>query len=238
MADAWNLGWKLATVLRGTAKPELLHTYSSERQKGRPGTHRLRPQVRPDVQRPTERDLGHRGRRGRSRGLPPPLRPAGPLHRGRRDPVRPIDDHRRNGPPAPGEGFPGRDALPLRPGRPAGRRQAHAPGPRRPGRRRLASLPLRRPPRPGQPGLPGPAAVRLPRLGEVPDHPVHARRCRARLGDRRPRRFPAGASRPGGQFAASSPAAQEGQVRPDRLREGVLPRPRGWRCLRPARYRP
>ena len=32
MADAWNLGWKLATVLRGTAKPELLHTYSSERQ--------------------------------------------------------------------------------------------------------------------------------------------------------------------------------------------------------------
>jgi phenol 2-monooxygenase (NADPH) len=33
MADAWNLGWKLADVLRGTAKPELLHTYSSERQK-------------------------------------------------------------------------------------------------------------------------------------------------------------------------------------------------------------
>jgi phenol 2-monooxygenase len=32
MADAWNLGWKLAAVLRGTAQPELLHTYSSERQ--------------------------------------------------------------------------------------------------------------------------------------------------------------------------------------------------------------
>ena len=32
MADAWNLGWKLAAVLRGTATPELLHTYSSERQ--------------------------------------------------------------------------------------------------------------------------------------------------------------------------------------------------------------
>ncbi len=28
MADAWNLGWKLASVLGGTAKPELLHTYS------------------------------------------------------------------------------------------------------------------------------------------------------------------------------------------------------------------
>lgn len=32
MADAWNLGWKLASVLSGTAKPELLHTYSEERQ--------------------------------------------------------------------------------------------------------------------------------------------------------------------------------------------------------------
>lgn len=33
MADTWNLGWKLAAVLRGTAKPELLHTYSAERQR-------------------------------------------------------------------------------------------------------------------------------------------------------------------------------------------------------------
>ncbi len=32
MADAFNLGWKLAAVLRGTARPELLHTYSEERQ--------------------------------------------------------------------------------------------------------------------------------------------------------------------------------------------------------------
>src|SRR5205085_3344713 len=32
MADAWNLGWKLAAVLTGTARPELLHTYSQERQ--------------------------------------------------------------------------------------------------------------------------------------------------------------------------------------------------------------
>jgi phenol 2-monooxygenase len=32
MADAWNLGWKLAAVLHGTARPELLHTYTAERQ--------------------------------------------------------------------------------------------------------------------------------------------------------------------------------------------------------------
>jgi phenol 2-monooxygenase (NADPH) len=31
MADAWNLGWKLGSVLRGQARPELLHTYSEER---------------------------------------------------------------------------------------------------------------------------------------------------------------------------------------------------------------
>ena len=31
MADAWNLGWKLAAVLRGQARPELLRTYSAER---------------------------------------------------------------------------------------------------------------------------------------------------------------------------------------------------------------
>jgi phenol 2-monooxygenase (NADPH) len=32
MNDTWNLGWKLGTVLSGTARPELLHTYSGERQ--------------------------------------------------------------------------------------------------------------------------------------------------------------------------------------------------------------
>ncbi len=32
MADAWNLGWKLGAVLRGRAKPQLLGTYSTERQ--------------------------------------------------------------------------------------------------------------------------------------------------------------------------------------------------------------
>jgi phenol 2-monooxygenase len=33
MADAWNLGWKLGAVLRGTARPQLLATYSEERQR-------------------------------------------------------------------------------------------------------------------------------------------------------------------------------------------------------------
>ncbi len=33
MRDSFNLGWKLAAVLRGQAKPELLHTYTAERQR-------------------------------------------------------------------------------------------------------------------------------------------------------------------------------------------------------------
>lgn len=32
MGDAFNLGWKLAAVLRGQAPPELLHSYTAERQ--------------------------------------------------------------------------------------------------------------------------------------------------------------------------------------------------------------
>jgi 2-polyprenyl-6-methoxyphenol hydroxylase-like FAD-dependent oxidoreductase len=31
MRDAFNLGWKLSAVLRGQSRPEILHTYSSER---------------------------------------------------------------------------------------------------------------------------------------------------------------------------------------------------------------
>ncbi|MCD2198147.1 FAD-dependent monooxygenase [Actinomycetospora endophytica] len=33
MADAWNLGWKLGAVLRGRSRPELLRTYTAERQR-------------------------------------------------------------------------------------------------------------------------------------------------------------------------------------------------------------
>jgi phenol 2-monooxygenase len=32
MGDSFNLGWKLASVLRGRASPQILHTYSAERQ--------------------------------------------------------------------------------------------------------------------------------------------------------------------------------------------------------------
>lgn len=43
MQDAFNLGWKLAAVLRGLADESLLHTYSAERQAVAQDPHRLRP---------------------------------------------------------------------------------------------------------------------------------------------------------------------------------------------------
>ena len=160
MADTWNLGWKLAGVLRGTASPELLHTYSDERQKI---AQQLIDFDREFSKMFSAHPTGLRRRRRRGRrpgGVPAVLHHPGPLHGGRRDPVRAVDDHRRADVPAPRGGFPGRDALPLRPGRPAGRRQAGPPRPRRPGRRRLAALRLRRPQRPDERGLPLPGAVR------------------------------------------------------------------------------
>ena len=58
MNDTWNLGWKLASVLRGPgqtgAAAHLLRRAAEDRQ----AAHRFRPRVRQDVQRPP-----HRGRR-------------------------------------------------------------------------------------------------------------------------------------------------------------------------------
>ena len=51
MQDGFNLGWKLASVLRGRCPPQLLHTYSAERQARRQGADRLRPRMGQDVQR-------------------------------------------------------------------------------------------------------------------------------------------------------------------------------------------
>ena len=121
--------------------------------------------------------------------------------------TRPSMITRRAVVPAPRGGLPGRDALPLRPGRPAGRRQAGPPRPRRPGGRRLAALRLRRPQRPDEHAIAPPRAVHVPGVGRVPDQAVHPGRGRPRLGDRRPRRLPAGPPRPRRRRDAVGPAA-------------------------------
>ena len=139
MNDTWNLGWKLGAVLRGTAKPELLHTYSEERQKiAKQLIDFDREFAKMFSAHPTESGGEHEGRGCRPGGVPAVLHHARPLHRRSRDQIRPVDDHRRGDVPAPRGGLPGRDALPLCPGHPAGRRQTGPPRPRRPGGRRLA----------------------------------------------------------------------------------------------------
>ena len=45
MQDGFNLGWKLASVLRKRCAPHLLHTYSAERQADRQGADRLRSRM-------------------------------------------------------------------------------------------------------------------------------------------------------------------------------------------------
>ena len=55
MQDAFNLGWKLASVLLRRARPQLLRTYSRRAPGRRPGADRLRPQVGENVQRAAER---------------------------------------------------------------------------------------------------------------------------------------------------------------------------------------
>ena len=136
MADAWNLGWKLGAVLRGTARPELLRTYSTERQ--------AVAQELIDFDREFSALFS-----GRAEAVDPEefqryFVAAGPLHRRGRDALRAVDDHRGADAPAPRGGLPGRDALPLRAGPAARRRQARPARPRRPRGRRLAALRLRR----------------------------------------------------------------------------------------------
>ncbi len=143
MADAWNLGWKLASVLRGTAKPELLHTYSEERQ----------AVAKELIDFDREFSRRFRGRRTESADsadatVDPDefqefFAAQGRFTAGVATRYAPFDDHRRNEVPAPRRGLPDRNALSLCPGRPAGRRQAGPPRPRRPGGRRVADLHLR-----------------------------------------------------------------------------------------------
>ena len=87
MADAFNLGWKLAAVVRGEAGPALLDTYTAER-------HAKAVELiefDKDMARLfSEKPKSSRG----SRAVPELLPEARPVHRWRRDPLRPVDDRR------------------------------------------------------------------------------------------------------------------------------------------------
>ena len=194
MNDTWNLGWKLGAVLRGTARPELLHTYSAERQKiAKQLIDFDREFAKMFSAHPTE--SGGAG----AEGVDPEEFQQYFITQGRftagvatkYEPsmitAEALFQHLA-------EGFPVGTALPLRPGGPVGRRQTGSPRPRRAGGRRLAPLHFRRPERPDGRKLPLPAAVRVLGVGRVSNQALHAGRCRPRLCDRRPCHLPAGTS--------------------------------------------
>ena len=130
MQDAFNLGWKLASVLdragQAGAAAHLLRRAPGDRA----GADRLRQGVVEDHGVAAEEcgAPGTRRRRpGRAAGV---LRHVGPLHRRRGDAVRADDGaHGRRHPPGVGHGLPDRHALPLGARGAPGRRQADASRP-------------------------------------------------------------------------------------------------------------
>jgi phenol 2-monooxygenase (NADPH) len=105
MQDAFNLGWKLASVLRKRCAPSLLHTYSAERQA-------------------VAKELIDFDREWRREGIRPGRNPAifcsaRTLHRGDCDALPPIDHHSRAEPPESRRRIPDRQALSFRAGHPA-----------------------------------------------------------------------------------------------------------------------
>ena len=87
MQDTFNLGWKLAAVLRGTSSPALLHTYSAERQAIAKELIDFDREFARMFSAPPK-EAGVEGEGVDPRGVPVALRQAGALHRGDRDAVR------------------------------------------------------------------------------------------------------------------------------------------------------
>ena len=207
MQDAFNLGWKLASVLHGRSAPHLLHSYSAERQAvakelidfDREWAEIARLRASGDDKgadaAEIQRYFVQHGRY--TAGTATQYRPS--LLTGAADA------------PASGQGLRDRHALSLGAGHPACGCQACSPRPRR-ARRTGASA---------SSSLPGgrsrgrklraPRAVRFPaRASAVPCQAVHARGRRISISDRCPRGVPAGAprTRHRGDAAAPAPAAK------------------------------
>ena len=142
MQDAFNLGWKLASVLRGRCAPKLLHTYSAERQAiakelidfDREWAKMLSAPLKVVARR-------RRHRSGRGAEI---FRQARALHRGNGDAVQAVAHLRRTAPSASGQRPRDRHALPFGAGHSSRGRQAGSPGRCDQGRRPLASVRLRR----------------------------------------------------------------------------------------------
>ena len=142
MQDSFNLGWKLAAALRGRCAPELLHTYSAERQAIAKELIDFDREWAKMLSAPLKSSTDPN-----AEGVDPAevqnyfvqhLRyTAGTATR-----YRPSHPDRRADPSEPGRGSCRRHALPFRAGHSPGRRQTSSPGPYGQGRWPLASLRL------------------------------------------------------------------------------------------------
>ncbi len=222
MADAFNLGWKLGAVLRGIAEPELLNTYSEERQRVAQELIEFDEEWSRMLSSPPKVS-GDSGAQGVDpEEVRPLFRQTPRLYRRRGDDLQAVDPHRHRGVPTPGARLCDRPALSLRTGDQARRRQADAAGARRARGRGLAPVHLRRSRRPDRAAIQGGHPVRLSRLRRLSGRALHPSGCESRRRTRRPRDLPAGPSRPPARDHAATAAAQEGTVRPSRLREDLL----------------
>jgi hypothetical protein len=144
IADAFNLGWKLAAVLRGTSSPQLLHTYSDERQTIAKELIEF-DRAFAQVDQHAAEGSGESGcRRHRSGGIP--AQPSSRRAASRRVPrsLRSVADHGRADVPAPRARLRNRDALPLGAGHSLLGRKARPPRAHDQGGRAMEAVRLRR----------------------------------------------------------------------------------------------
>ena len=237
MQDSFNLGWKLAAVLRGQCAPELLHTYSAERQ---PAAQELIDFDREWAQMFSDRPKqGTEGADG-SQGVDPKefqkyFERHGRFTAGMGTHYRPSSicgeaTHQQLATGfVIGTRFHSAPVLRITDAKPV--QLGHAG--KADGRWRLYAF-----------AGADDASLRalcafLEQLAAVTGAPLHPRGPGHRRGVRRARHLPAGPSRAGLRDAACAAAPAQGAPRPDRLREGVLPGPEGRRGhLRPTRRRP
>jgi 2-polyprenyl-6-methoxyphenol hydroxylase-like FAD-dependent oxidoreductase len=223
MQDGFNLGWKLAAVLRGVAAPELLRTYSDERravaQELIDFDRELAAMFSAPPKDPTDLDSGGVDPADLQRYLTQHLRfTAGTETRYRSSIICavPTWQHLATGLPI-GKRFHSAPVIRLADARPL----QHCEG-----RRPVAPLRLHTRRGPGRTLIPPSCPLHLPyRLSTLADPPLHPAGCRHRCRHRSPCHLPTGPprSRPGGHALLAS--APQGTLRAARLRKDVLPRP-------------